>query len=137
MVCHVLRIGETVVGSIVLGLYRDEVGRAYGHVRWSEIDARYRGLGLGRKLYGEAMRRHSYLSSRGASPSASRVWESFARRPSGISSTEVDADGDRWGWLPPGVPRVQVVLSMPLPGRPVVGHPLGYEPECDMVRRAA
>lgn len=62
----------------------DPEGQSHGYVAWSHLEEKFRGMGLARKLYGEAARRHSFLWNDGRqSPSAKRVWTSLARRPCG------------------------------------------------------
>ena len=72
--------GDEVVGSIY--------HRAPGVIQGAKINEKYRGLGLGRKLYGEAARRAplengrvSLRSDGSVSGEASRLWEGMIRRP--------------------------------------------------------
>jgi hypothetical protein len=55
-----------------------------GHVSWSNIQPECQGMGLGKKMYGEVMRRRpgqTLMSDQTVSPEAVRVWESMAKRP--------------------------------------------------------
>lgn len=54
-------------------------------ISYSKIDKKFRGLGLGRKMYGEAMRRlpeGRLLSGVSVSPYAQRVWSKLKNNPS-------------------------------------------------------
>jgi hypothetical protein len=129
MICHVLALGDVVVGSIIVTAHEPASGDAAGHIRWSEIDARYRGLGLGRKLYAEAARRHQYIySCRGASPSARRVWDSMLARPPGSDAKVTQLSNVAVLSLHPRA-RVELRIGLPLAGAPRCGDTIAASRE--------
>ena len=75
---YALRLGQRQIGSLDL---RNLAGKP--QIAAVDIAKQYRGLGLGRKLYGDLLRQHGTLHSDGVSvsPDAQRVWQSLAQRP--------------------------------------------------------
>lgn len=77
-----MQLGGKTIGSLSTD--------AYGNVSSTNLAERFQGMGLGKKLYGEALRRNpAGLSSdpHGTSVEATRVWEGMAKRP-GYSVTQ-------------------------------------------------
>ena len=78
---------EAFVGNTPAGHLLTRPGRQTGEteVRHSQLEDRFRGLGLGRKLYGEAMRRlpeGKLNSGQSVSPEATGVWQKLMQNPS-------------------------------------------------------
>lgn len=75
--------------SLTLG--GKQVGRVSGvhqpsgfQISYSEVDPQFRGMGLGKKMYGDLLKQlggKPLLSDSTVSPSAQRVWQSMAKRP--------------------------------------------------------
>lgn len=76
-------LGGDRVGSVVLKK-GSKVGADVGaQVQGMELDPKFRGMGIGRKVYGELMRRTGTLSSDvSVSPSATSSWKKLLKNPS-------------------------------------------------------
>ena len=58
--------------------------KSTGQVEWSKIDPKYQGLGLGKKMYGEVMRRQpgqKLQSDDILSTESTRLWRSLKKNP--------------------------------------------------------
>lgn len=85
-----------------------------GAVSYSHIDPAYRGMGLGKKMYGEAMRRQpqqTLQSDQTVSDAAKRIWESFSKSPSYTTTTaEAPIQIGGMSFLPMGEPLYKASL---------------------------
>ncbi len=86
-----MMLGDKAIGSIL---------HHKGAISSSIIEPQYQGLGLGKKMYGELIRRmpgQVLESDSMVSPQATRVWESFIKNPKYKTETSPKYMlGDTW-----------------------------------------
>lgn len=76
---HNLMLGGKEIG----GISGDHLPSGF-QISYSEVDPRFKGMGLGKKMYGDLLKQlggKPLLSDATVSPEAQRVWQSMAKRP--------------------------------------------------------
>ena len=122
-----LMLGDREIGSATLKSKRP--GGVPAQIQGIEIDPKFRGMGLGRKFYGELMRMmpgQTLASDVGVSSSAAGAWRSMQRRGTTVREALPnikDVQGPQFiGSLP------QAASKTPIPGILPVERTLGNTP---------
>ena len=104
---HTMSLGGKKVGSM-----ETHAGRLADSIKSSWVDPKFRGMGLGKKLYGDVLRKSpggALFSDSSVSPRAERVYKSMAQRPKSYSVVTQTPDPESFD------PRFKIVSKAPAP----------------------
>ena len=107
MTRHTMRLGGKTVGSM-----ETYAGHSADSIKSSWVDPKFRGMGLGKKLYGDVLRRSpggALFSDSSVSSRAERVYQSMAKRPKSYSVINQTPDPESFD------PRFKAVSKAPAP----------------------
>jgi hypothetical protein len=102
-----MRLGDKTVGSM-----ETYAGGSADSIKSSWVDPKFRGMGLGKKLYGDVLRQSpggALFSDSSVSSRAERVYQSMAKRPKSYSVTNQTPDPESFD------PRFKAVSKAPAP----------------------